>query len=465
MAMMLRWLALASLIAGLQGPAEGRKAAAAQLPAAGPAAPAVTAKTYLPIVGNRYAPGYESPFGIVMYTTVNNAAGQAKLRAAGAHWYTTGLVWAEVEPLPPVGSVHTYTWGSLDQDAANVAAYGGEMYVLVNRNPRWASAYPSGPLTNTAHLVAFAAAAAERYDGDGVSDAPGHPVIRYWSFYAEPDNGAVWAALLGKGYWGHNPTGYADMLKLVSPAIHAANPNAKVLIGGIAYDSFEGPPDNGPFVQSFLGNVLSALGNSAATQYIDAIAFHYYPINLNRWPSIREKGLEIRGIMNAHGVGHLELLVPEMGYWSDPANGSNELRQAEVLAQMYVKGLTIGLSHMDWFAVFDDGPGMEAHGLFRNGDLNTPKLAYTAYGVLTAALRAKVYNRTFGISGGEGYVFRGADGSEVTVAWATGTSATAYLPGNCARRTDLLGSVSVLGGSGQVAVPLAQNHPVYLEQC
>ncbi len=42
----------------------------------------------------------------------------------------------------------------------------------------------------------------------------------------------------------------------ISPAIHAADPQAKVLIGGLAYDAFE---PGGPFVRSFLGDTLAAL--------------------------------------------------------------------------------------------------------------------------------------------------------------------------------------------------------------
>jgi hypothetical protein len=327
--------------------------------------------------------------------------------------------------------------------------------------------------THTADLVAFATALAERYDGDGINDAPGHPVIRYWSWYAEPDNGSEYIGrTTTKGYWGHNPTGYANMLKQVSPAMHAANPGAKVLIGGVAYDSFES--DGGPFVEDFLPKTLEALGNASAVNYIDAIAFHFYPINENRWPTIREKGLEVRGIMNAHGVGQLELIVPEMGYWSDPANGSSEFTQARTLVQMYVKGLSLGISHLDWFAPFDDGSGMESHGLFNEHNLNKPKQAYTAYSTMTNALWGLTYNRTVSISHGEGYVFSGLSGREVTVAWATSASATATLSGSCVQKTDLLGGVSVIvdggagdtnGAPGQIGVGLGENHPIYLTKC
>ena len=169
------------------------------------------------------------------------------------------------------------------------------------------------------NLNAVVAAAAERYDGDGINDAPGSPIVRYWSFYAEPDNGSLSQAQNNhKGYWGHNPSGYADMIAGVSTAMHAANPQAVVMIGGLAYDFFE---PTGIFVESFLGGVLDALNlkTGGATAYLDAIAFHYFPINPGRWPTIREKTLEdSRGIMNSRGVGSLPVIVPEMGYWSEP---------------------------------------------------------------------------------------------------------------------------------------------------
>jgi hypothetical protein len=439
---------------------------------AGPTTPAATNYTYLPMVLNKYVPNYTPPFGIVMYTTVNDAAGEARMLAAGSHWFTTDLLWANVEPAPPVGNVHTYFWASLDDDARNVQAAGGEMYVLINRNPAWASAYPSGPVTNTADLTAFATAVVERYDGDGVDDAPGHPVIRYWSWYAEPDNGAAWAALSGKGYFGHNPTGYANLLMAASTAMKAASPQAKVLVGGVAYDSFES--EGGPFVESFLGNVLAALGNANAVNYIDAIAFHYYPINHNRFPTIREKILEIRGIATAHGVGNLPLVVPEMGYWSDPGNGSSELAQARTLAQMYVLGLVYGVRHLDWFEPFDGGGGMETHGLFRSHNLNDPKPAYTAYAILSSSLWGLNYHHASAVSGGEAYVFRGLNGREVTAAWATAASATINWAGSCVRKTDLLGAVTTLtdggagdtnGAAGQIGVALSQNNTVYLAAC
>ena len=61
---------------------------------------------------------------------------------------------------------------------------------------------------------------------------------------------------------------YAEMLQAIYPAVKAANPNAQVLMGGIAFDYFE--DQGGTFVRSFINEVLQAGGGD----YFDIMNFH-----------------------------------------------------------------------------------------------------------------------------------------------------------------------------------------------
>jgi hypothetical protein len=324
------------------------------------------------------------------------------------------------------------------------------------------------------------ATAAERYDGDGVNDANGSPVINYWSFYAEPDNGDPGRAKGGKGLWGNTPSAYSDMIYGVSAAIHAANPHAVVMIGGLAYDYFT--TDGGPFVQSFLNGVLSHLttDHGGVTPTLGAVAFHYYPINTTRWPTIKDKTADIRAIMTTNGVGNLPLVVPEMGYWSSVVTGtvgldSSEPRQAQQLVEMFARGLSVGIRQMSWFAVFDYGPGTETHGLFRGQDLNQPKPSYSAYRTLTTELFGATYASAITAAGTEGYVFNTPSGQSKTVIWATQAGPTSYtFPLTCARRVDYLGNVlNIADGTGgdmdntpgQITLALLQDQPMYVGSC
>lgn len=433
----------------------------------------ITQTIYLPLITRWYDPAYVSPFGIVMYGNVDEAAGLDKMQEAGSKWVTTVLDWSAIEPVKG-----QYNWSSFDVKAQNAQKAGLNVFVLFTGNPSWAAALPGGPVTDTQDLVNFVTKMAERYDCDGVEDAYGSPCVHYWSFYAEPDNGDINRAQGGKGYWGDNGKGFAAMLSQVSPAIHTANPRAKVLIGGLAYDWFR--EDGGPFVRSFLTDTLAALNTytGGARAYIDAVAFHFYPISAHRWPTIREKTLEVRGIMQRHGIGDLPLICPEMGYWSSQSANSSEEKQAKRLVQMFVQGLSVGLEHMSWFAVFDDGSGTEEHGLFWGYDLNQPKQSYYAYRALTRELAGARYVRSLQVKDVEGYVFRMPSGREKTVLWASASSAVGVpFPYACIRLVDTTGKVymPVSDGdsnwdwdgaqNGQITLGIYPDTPFYVESC
>ncbi len=432
-----------------------------------------THTAYMPVVTAYFDPSWVSPFGIVMYGGVGPSTGLQEMQDAGSAWVTTMLHWSYIEPAP--GS---HDWSSIDAKAQNAQAVGMDLFVLFTSNPSWAAALPGGPVTNTQDLVDFVSLMVERYDCDGLDDAAGHPCVHYWSFYAEPDNGDLGHALAGKGYWGRNGAGYAAMLSQIAPAIHAANAVAKVLIGGVAYDWFE--EEGGPFVRSFLTDTLAALNTypGGAAAYIDAVAFHFYPISELRWPTIAYKAQEVRAIMERHGVGDLPLICPEMGYWSAEEAGSSEALQAGRLVQMYVRGLSAGLEQMSWFAVFDGVGATEEHGLFWGQSLTDTKQSYYAYATLTEELGGARYLRPLDAAGAEGYVFRMPRGGEKTVLWAVSGYADVVFPHSCLRLVDTTGGeyCPVVDGqpgwdfdgdvsNGQIAVRVYSNSPFYVEPC
>jgi hypothetical protein len=419
-----------------------------------------------------FDPSYVSPFGIDMYGAVDAAAGVTQMQAAGSRWVTTVLNWSSVEPNAPVAGIHSYDWSAFDAKVNNAAAAGMQVYVLFSGNPSWAAQYVGGPVdpSRVSDLVAFVTAMAERYDGDGLNDAPGSPVVNYWSFYAEPDNGDPGHAAAGWGLWGHDGAGYAQMLSQISPAIHSASLRAKVLIGGIAYDNFE--ENGGNFVRSFLADTLQALNAppyNGAANYIDAVAFHFYPINSVEWPTLRDKALSIRNILSQHGVGQLPLIAPEVGFWSNPAN---ETAQAQAVVQTYVRGLSVGIVQISWFLVFDDiAPNT---GLFRGTNLSDPKPSYFAYQTMTRELDGARYVRDLSVGGAEGYVFRMRNGAEKTVVWGNPADAQMPFAGSCLRVVDLPGSVTQIsdggigdldGLNGQVRIQVFANQPVYAGAC
>jgi hypothetical protein len=430
----------------------------------------------VPLVMESYGAPKPSPFGVVMYTPLDDRGGLEEMQNAGAKWVTTSLNWSYIER-----SKGNYAWSYFDVKAQNAQAAGMEVLVLFTGNPAWAASLPGGPVNDIQDLVDFVTVMAERYDCDGKKDADGHPCVHYWSFYAEPDNGDLDRALEGRGYWGHNADGYAAMLSKVSPAIHKANPKAKVLTGGLAYDYFE--EDGGPFVRDFLPNTLAALNSrGGAQQYIDAVAFHFYPIN-GHWPTIRDKAAVIKGVMTDQGAGEIPLACPEMGYWSSPKHGSSEELQAYRLAQMFVRGISVDIAPLSWFKPLDaavagspeDTYPDRTAGLLRVD--RSLKPSYHAFKTVIRELTGASYRKPFQAAGTEGYVFRLPDGKRKTVLWSQTGTVRVTFPYTRLRlvntvgkefeiRDNQSGSPGDLDGGvpGQIELEIYENQPFYVEQ-
>jgi len=429
---------------------------------------------YLPLSMSWHDPSYVSPFGTRMSGVVTDSAGLAHVRAIGSDWLVTNFDWQAVEP-----SRGEYNWSSFDEKVRNAQAAGLEVFVMFTGNPSWAAELRGGPVDHIDDLVNISSRMAERYDCDGVDDAPGSPCVHYWSFYAEPDNTSLQRAERGWGYWGHNPTGYADMLVHVANTIHAANDQAQVLIGGLAYEFRE--DGTGSFARSFLPETLNALSGypGGIRAYLDAVAFHYYPIN---WSSIRDKALDIRGIMERHGVGDLELICPEAAYWSSPRHGSSESTQANRVLQMYVRGESVGMWFLAWYRIYDSAEAESEQDEYpdRTAGLVTidgyPKLAYHAYQTMTDELHGAQYRRTLGQPGVEGYVFRMPNGAEKNVLWATGDPVNVPFSYRCLRRVNATGAeLTIADGdqtndldglaNGQVTIRIYTDEPLYVGPC
>jgi hypothetical protein len=472
-----RMVAFVLMLASLLGPSQaGSQSAYATTPGVATGAPpaqqtaALDRKVYLPLSIHLFDPTYINPFGVVMYGNVDSAHGLAHMQAAGAKRVTTFLDWGSIQP-----NEQTWDWSSFDTKVRNAQAAGLETFALVTGDPAWAW-QPDQLATVPEKRLAFVRAMIRRYDCDGSSDAPGPLCIHDWSFYAEPDfyvdyyqdNPGV------KGYWGKRGVEYAHMLADVANVVHAEDPGARVMIGGLAYDAFLQPHGSRGFVREFLPTILGTLNTKpgGAARYLDAMAVHYYSL---QFPSIRDKLLEIRGIMQSYGVATLPLLVPETGYWSATHVGSSEVQQAQRLVQIYVEGLSAGVQELSYFTVFDSGEGMEASGLFHGQDLNRPKLAYTAYRALSKELAGAEFLRLLSQAGVKGYVFSTPRGTEKTVFWGHNAAGSATFAARCVRVVDTLGTARTVNdgipgdadnqANGQVQVPAAANDPLYVESC
>ncbi len=388
--------------------------------------------------------GQVSPVGVQMWTFSDSRETNA-LNDMGATWARFPVEWDVLEP-----TQGNYNWAVYDAALSQASANGIRLIVTIRDNPNWAATTLCGridkvPVSVFADRVQQIVA---RY-----SQSPYN--VRYWELYNEPDNeDYVYRQPLG-GCWGLFPTEYAQMLQTVAPAIKAADPEAKVVIGGLAMEWFtctdatvtptaqgscdEITPDRpGIFRRNFLQRVIEAGGGP----YFDIMNFHYYPNWRLRWEGygtdIGGKAAFIRGILQSYGI-QKEVIATELGAWSNTTRGGSDTWMSNYVAQVMARAIANDLGTAIWFDIRDPDPRPPelnpiGHGLLNyNASPKDAAFALRTFNQETAG--AFVVRRLsageLGQPEAEGYEFRGMpSGKKVWVVWSTPpfTTQRPYVP-------------------------------------
>jgi hypothetical protein len=359
--------------------------------------------TYLPLINNRHDPSLSTPiFGTQLYgSTQTNSRYFDDLIDSRTTWVRIPVLWNTVEP-ERLDYPKEYNWTSVDRALSAARADAGNLNIIatINHAPTWAAQTPKAPIYNHAldDFVSFVQAVVERYNGNGINDAPGSPVITHWEIYNEPDAGPR----PGDIRWGESGDKYAEMLAAVYPAIKTANPQAQVVFGGIAYDWFQ--EQGGPFVRSFLDDVLQAGGGN----YFDIMNFHSYPVFSTNWtgqgaeggPGLLEKANYIRSKLQNEYDLDKPMIVTEAGWHSNSplAHPSNQEIQARYVVQFFTQSYAADLDTMIWWMFNDPGGGYWDNGLVTNASPPVRKLSFTVFQNMVEEMSTTHYQRRLSLA-------------------------------------------------------------------
>jgi hypothetical protein len=177
----------------------------------------------------------------------------ARAGEARANLVLLGATWSAIAPKsPPAGfdpanpADPSYRWGALDASVRSAAAHGLQPLLDIATAPAWAEGpgrpspalAPAGTwLPQPAALGQFAQALAARYSGsfvDPANPAAGPlPRVRYFEVWSE-ENLAEHLNPLWQGSALVGPASYRAMLNAAYAGVHAGDPAAKVIVGGLA---------------------------------------------------------------------------------------------------------------------------------------------------------------------------------------------------------------------------------------
>jgi hypothetical protein len=266
----------------------------------------------------------------------------------------------------------------------------------------------------------------EAFDGDGRADAPGlRKGIKYWQVENEWD----WR-------WKDSPERFVELLKAAYETIKAADPEARVVLGGIsklAPDAFHA----GLFGEAFELDGKRITPETLERQphfkeeyplrtyvlehghpYFDIISFHQY----GRYQAIEKEMEYLRGIMRRQGYDKPVWMTEAAGPFVPYGEAYSEDKQAQEVVKYYVTALSSGVEVLFWSTY---QPTPEWGTAFTNTSLvdarGRRKPAYDSYKLMVSKLHDATRVETL-FSSERAHVarFTRSGRGPVHVAWADG---------------------------------------------
>ncbi len=324
------------------------------------------------------------------------------------------LLWYNVEPSE--GERQWEAVAELEDKLARASSSGLSTILIVRGTPAWAQQTPGsfcGPITQDKFdaFANFLSEAVKRYSMPPYN-------VKFWELGNEPD---VDPSLVQPksvfGCWGNQNDPYygggyyAEMLKSVYPTIKSADPESKILIGGLLLDCDPTRPPEGKDCKP--GNFLEGILRNGGGDYFDIVSFHGYPPYTDssseggglyydeHFPSWEHRGGVVLGkvdflrqVMASYSIDkpiiHTEgsLICPEWNTEDCSPPGEKFYEdQADYIIWMFVRNWANGLLGTIWYQF--EGPGWR-HGALLDENQD-PKPAYYALEFLAEELNGGEY--------------------------------------------------------------------------
>jgi hypothetical protein len=215
--------------------------------------------------------------------------------AVGAGWIRIDLAWYRVQP-----SADSWNWSSFDRSVAAAKAHGLKVLAILDQPPAWARAADCVrqqwcPPADATQFAAFAAKAAQRYPAGEVGG---------WEVWNEENLAAYWPG-------GPDPAGYGALLRATSTALHAIQPSARVVLGGLALAGTDG-------ISTSPADFLAGVGKAGDLSYADAIGYHLYtypnpPGGTSAFTDIDKGSDSLVAVLQRYKAGSTPIWITEAG--------------------------------------------------------------------------------------------------------------------------------------------------------
>jgi hypothetical protein len=408
-------------------------------------------------------------------TQVSDYSVLDKATQAGIAWLRINARWKNIET-----SDNVYDWSSLDYAITQSVAAELTPMVGIMVNPAWADADGThcGPLKDNQYLTDFVTDLVTRYKDK----------VKYWEIGNEVDHmydeshtqypdGTI-------GCWADKVSDYVAFMHTAYDAVKAADPGAKVMLGGLAMLGYS-EIDNTNFLRHFL--------EAGGGPYFDIAAFHFGESHETAWytcadhdrspghvcrsaEGLKGKAQIVQNTLSEEGVSGKTIMLNELGFHCEPCDAARQEEHARWVVKAHARAMSEELPVVIWYTL--DYPGFHGSSLL-NSD-GSPRPAYNVYPVMASELYMMRYKRTidgadeFGVADLEGYVFELGSLKDKSVMWVNGSTSrlisypVALVEGGQLRVVDRYGSARLLtdstddGTHGDGYISVRVKEPVYV---
>ena len=332
---------------------------------------------------------------------------QAPLDVMAAHnvsWNREEFRWDMVQPAP-----NRWDWGFTDEMVDKATRRGVNILGLLAYSVGWASPGAGVGSNQPAYMMPANLDAYRAYVHTVVSRYKGR--VRAWEVWNEPNHGAFWRPA-------PNASEYGTLLRVASEAIRAADPSARVVLGGVSGSDI-----------AFLEQTVAVAG----WQSFDVLAAHPYVA-----PKSPEFGYladgeltKLQAFVNRHGGGK-PIWLTEIG-WPSSTPGQWGVGSAETQANYLVRGFvqaaaSPGVERVFWYNWRNDGndPNNDEnnYGLVAN-NWNTAKPGAAAFRALTQLVDGAGAPTRLDLTGGPRAVINDFEQDAPWQVWGDGAGARA----------------------------------------
>ncbi len=348
----------------------GATGASASPSAAGPQSPPTSA-TAVAVDAPTLVSGFHAVSGINGYSVFKLSPVQrdqqlAAIEAAEVKVVRSDSVWNQIEPLPPGPTGHVYQWAGYDQWVTALATHHLTWEPLIDFTVGWAKTCPGycAPTSDSTYAT-FAQAVAARYGANGTFWAqnpqlPYYPA-QFFEIWDEPDNSTFYIA----------PARFATMYSAARTAIHAVDPTASVIVGGLSDDARlpgYNPSHDYPAVYAYqmFGSDPGLKGN------VDGFGLHPYAATA---ADVVEWTVHFRQVLDSIGEASAPIDITEIGWTTgDPSREAWRASMMSAVAGELARsdcGVRL-LAPYDWVNPgIDDSTSNPDFGLIDSSALNT----------------------------------------------------------------------------------------------